>query len=136
MGRNRINICCQSHLAIERCTEHLKDLHLKKVYFTEKLRLMSVQYVNLFYLVNLFLEFDNTGHPVRQTYIPIKRSVHWLLVKHDVKAWVQRCGRCLRRKSLANLQAPLVNITTTHPLGRVCLDYLTLETSKGGILTF
>lgn len=32
----------------------------------------------------------------------------------------------------ANNRAPLVNITTTQPLELVCLDYLSLEASKGG----
>ena len=39
----------------------------------------------------------------------------------------------MRRKSSTNDRAPLVNIHTTYPLELVCMDYLTLEPSKGGI---
>ncbi len=33
---------------------------------------------------------------------------------------------------MPNARAPLVNIVTTQPLELVCMDYLTLEKSKGG----
>ena len=51
----------------------------------------------------------------------------------DTEAWVSNCGRCIRRKSKTDVRAPLVNITSTYPLELVCLEYLTLEPSKGNI---
>ena len=53
-----------------------------------------------------------------------------LLDKH----YVVTCGRCVRRKGVANASntAPLVNIRTSRPLELVCMDYLSLEESKGG----
>ena len=40
---------------------------------------------------------------------------------------VSQCDRCLGRK------APLVNMTTTQPLEMICVDFLSLEPSKGRI---
>ena len=51
----------------------------------------------------------------------------------DIENWINRCDRCMRRKSSTSERAPLVNIHTTYPLELVCIDYLTLEPSKGGI---
>ena len=51
----------------------------------------------------------------------------------DTDSWVSNCDRCIRRKSKTDIRAPLVNISSTHPLKLVCIDYLTLEPSKGNI---
>ena len=51
----------------------------------------------------------------------------------DTEQWVSNCERCIKRKSKTDIRAPLINITTTYPLELVCLDYLTLEPSKGNI---
>ncbi len=51
----------------------------------------------------------------------------------DVENYVKNCDRCLKRKSDTSTRAPLVGITTTYPLELVCMDFLTLEPSKGGI---
>jgi len=76
---------------------------------------------------------NNFGHPGRDRMLSLLRDrCYWPGMKEDVEAWIQNCGRCLRRKTPTNIRAPLVNITTTHPLELVCMDYLTLETSKGG----
>ena len=45
----------------------------------------------------------------------------------------KHCERCIKRKSKTDIRAPLINITSTYPLQLVCLDYLTLEPSKGNI---
>ena len=51
----------------------------------------------------------------------------------DTESWIANCERCIRRKSKTKIRAPLVNISTIYPLELVCLDYLTLEPSKGNI---
>ena len=50
----------------------------------------------------------------------------------DVKDHVQDCPRCIRRKHPVDQVATLQNVFTTHPMDLVCIDYLTLESSKGG----
>ena len=45
---------------------------------------------------------------------------------------VGSCERCIRRKQ-PNQTCPLVNIKTTSPMELVCIDFLSLEKSKGGI---
>ena len=50
-----------------------------------------------------------------------------------VEEWILQCGRCIQRKTPASSQrAPLVSISTQFPLELVCIDFLTLEQSKGG----
>ena len=49
-----------------------------------------------------------------------------------VEKWVGNCDRCIRRKSATNQRAPLVSITSTQHLEIVSMDFLTLETSRGG----
>ncbi|KAL7841971.1 hypothetical protein SRHO_G00236600 [Serrasalmus rhombeus] len=52
---------------------------------------------------------------------------------NDVKAWCEQCGRCcLRKTPTAGLRAPLVSIHTNAPLELFCIDFLTVEKSKGG----
>ena len=50
----------------------------------------------------------------------------------DVKEHVRECALCVRRKHPINQVAPLQNVFTTQPMELVCMDYLTLETSKDG----
>ena len=50
-----------------------------------------------------------------------------------IKKWVFTCDRCIRRKSSTNIQTELINTETTYPLELVCMDFLTLEPSKGGL---
>ncbi|XP_060575985.1 uncharacterized protein LOC132733359 [Ruditapes philippinarum] len=77
---------------------------------------------------------DNVGHPGRERTLALLRErFYWPRMSVDVDNWVSNCNRCLRRKTNTSIRAPLVNIETTHPLEMVCMDYLTLEPSKGGI---
>jgi transposase InsO family protein len=76
---------------------------------------------------------NDVGHPGRdRTMSLIKDRFFWPGMNKDIEEWVQSCHRCLLRKTPTNSRAPLVNIVTTQPLELVCMDYLTLETSKGG----
>ncbi len=76
---------------------------------------------------------DDVGHPGRdRTMSLIRDRFFWPGMTRDVEEHVQRCDRCLRRKSDVNPRAPLVSIQTSQPLELVCMDFLTLEPSKGG----
>lgn len=76
---------------------------------------------------------DDMGHFGRERSLNVLRDrIYWPNMTADVQEWVRSCLRCIQRKSHPNARAPLVNIVTTQPLELVCMDYLTLETSKGG----
>ena len=51
----------------------------------------------------------------------------------DVELKLQRCLPCLKRKKNVPDRAPLVNIITTQPMELVCVDFLSLEPSTGGV---
>ena len=78
---------------------------------------------------------DEVGHlGIERTTDLVRERFHWPFLGRDVKQYVSTCGRCLRRKGVPNASntAPLVNIRTSRPLELVCMDYLSLEESKGG----
>jgi transposase InsO family protein len=76
---------------------------------------------------------DNVGHPGRdRTVSLLKERFYWPGLIKDVESYLQRCDRCLKRKSSTAVRAPLVSIETSQPLELVCMDFLTLEPSKGG----
>ena len=76
---------------------------------------------------------NTMGHPGRdKTTSFIRDRFFWPGMTNDIEQWIQRCKRCLLRKTPTNIRAPLTNIVTTQPLELVCMDYLQLEKSKGG----
>lgn len=76
---------------------------------------------------------DDMGHQGRdRTLSLLQDRFFWAGMTRDAEDWVKRCDRCLKRKTPAKDTAPLVSIHTHHPLELVCMDYLGLETSKGG----
>ena len=56
----------------------------------------------------------------------------WPYMNKFIRERVQSCGRCIRRKTAPVKAAHLVNITSSAPMELVCIDYLSLERSKGG----
>lgn len=76
----------------------------------------------------------DVGHPGRDRTLRLLRDRYfWPGMSTDVEKYISGCDRCIRRKTNTNSRAPLVNVTTTYPLELVCMDFLTLEESKGGI---
>jgi len=76
---------------------------------------------------------DDMGHFGRERSINVLRErLYWPNMVTDVQEWVRSCERCIRRKTPANARAPLISIKTSQPLELVCMDYLSLELSKGG----
>ena len=74
------------------------------------------------------------GHPSKDRTLSLLRDrFFWPGMTADTESWIKNCGRCIRRKTKPDVRAPLVNITSSYPLELVCLDYLTLEPSKGNI---
>lgn len=75
---------------------------------------------------------NDVGHPGRDRTISlIRERFYWPRMVTDIEKWTTECRRCLLRKSPTTNRAPLVNIVTTYPLELVCMDFLTLEPSKG-----
>lgn len=76
----------------------------------------------------------NVGHPGKdRTLKQVRERFFWPGMTKDIEDFVMHCDRCLRRKGPTQTRAPLVSVTTSYPLELVCMDYLTLEPSKGGI---
>ena len=73
------------------------------------------------------------GHPGRdRTLDLIQQRFYWPSMSTEIAKFVGECRRCICRKSRHNVQAPLVSIKTSQPLELLCIDFLSLETSKGG----
>ena len=76
---------------------------------------------------------DDNGHQGRdRTSWLIKTRFFWLWMDKDIESKVRHCDRCIRQKTRPVPAAELVNITSSAPMELVCIDYLSLETSKGG----
>ena len=76
---------------------------------------------------------DDLGHQGRdRTTSLFKQRFFWPGMDAFVKESVRACDRCIRRKAVGGKSAELVNITSSSPMEIVCLDYLSLERSKGG----
>ena len=62
------------------------------------------------------------------------RRCYWVGMASDVKKHLHRCKRCtLRKVAEPQGKTKLTSIKTSRPLELVCLDFLSLETSGGGI---
>ena len=79
------------------------------------------------------LYHDDLGHQGRdRTASLIKQRFFWPYMNKFIRERVQSCGRCIRRKTAPVKAAHLVNVTSSAPMELVCIDYLSLERSKGG----
>ena len=76
---------------------------------------------------------DDLGHQGRDRTISlINTRFYFPRLNKFVAEKVRSCGRCIRRKTAPLKAADLVNITSSSPMELVCIDYLSLEMSKGG----
>ena len=76
---------------------------------------------------------DDTGHMGRDRSLELlQQRFFWPGMSKQLEQHIQNCGKCIRRKAKGDI-APLVSITTSKPLELVCMDYLSLEESKGGV---
>ena len=76
---------------------------------------------------------DDVGHLGRdRTLDLLYERFYWPGMNKSVVDYINHCGRCIRSKTPITQRAPLVSIKTSQPMELVCIDYLTLETSKGG----
>ena len=76
---------------------------------------------------------DDVGHQGRDRTLSLVRSrFYWPGLESDVKDKVQNCDKCIRRKTIPRPVAELVSVVSTQPMELVCIDFLSLERSKGG----
>ena len=76
---------------------------------------------------------EDLGHQGRdRTTSLIKRRFFWPGMNKYIRERVQTCDRCIRRKTAPSKATELVNITSSAPMELVCIDFLSLERSKGG----
>ena len=68
-----------------------------------------------------------------QTTDLLRSRFYWPKMAEDVKNKIRTCLPCIKRKTNIPDQAPLVNVKSYAPFELVCIDYLTLEPSKGQI---
>ena len=77
---------------------------------------------------------NDVGHMGKDRVLDLLRErFFWPGMAKDTATHIERCKRCLRRKAPVQQRAPLTSITTTQPMKMVCVDFLSLEASKGGI---
>ena len=77
---------------------------------------------------------EEMGHlGVERTLTLIRERFYWPHMQRDVDHYVTQVCSCLKRKRPNRpTRAPLVNIVTTHPFEMVSIDFLHLESCKGG----
>lgn len=76
---------------------------------------------------------DDSGHfGFDRTMSLVRERFFWPRMHQEIKAWCEQCERCCLRKTPGN-RAPLVSIHTSAPMDLICMDFLLLEKSKGGI---
>lgn len=76
-------------------------------------------------LTSLHSDMGHMG--IERTLDLVRQRFFWPKMAAEVEHFIKTCGRCVRRKTLPERAAPLVNIQTSRPLELVCMDYLTLE---------
>lgn len=75
----------------------------------------------------------NLGHHGRDRTIQLmKERFFWPGMFLEITERVKNCERCIKFKTPEKNSAELVSIESYQPLDLVCMDYLSLEKSKGG----
>ena len=83
--------------------------------------------------VVLKLLHDDSGHHGRDRTTSLVRSrFFWPGLESNIEKKVKGCDRCVLSKANPGPSAELVNIVSTQPMELVCIDFLTLQRSKGG----
>ena len=77
---------------------------------------------------------DQVGHMGRERTLDLVTTrFFWPGMVEDVKLHLKNCMNCIKRKTRIPDRAPLIPIESHQPMELVCIDYLLLEPSKGGV---
>lgn len=77
---------------------------------------------------------DDSGHlGFERTLNLFRERFFWPRMQCEIKSWCEQCERCCLRKTPTGNRAPLVSVHTNAPMELICMDFLVLEKSKGGI---
>jgi transposase InsO family protein len=79
---------------------------------------------------------DDMGHlGVDRTLESLRQRFYWPKMGENVREYIRRCRQCSRRKDVvgSKVRAPLQSIITSQPMELLCIDYLSLEESAGGV---
>ena len=76
---------------------------------------------------------DECGHLGFDKCISLARTrFYFPFMASSIKNWIDRCDRCLKRKTKQQ-KAEMDSIITTQPLELLCIDFLSIEPDNGGI---
>ncbi|KAJ8014043.1 hypothetical protein DPEC_G00036150 [Dallia pectoralis] len=80
---------------------------------------------------------DDMGHVGTERVLTLARDrFYWPFMKRDIDIYVTRKCPCIKKKKpVTHVRAPMGSITSTSPLELVSIDFMHLETSKGGTNT-
>ncbi|MCG8044919.1 MAG: RNase H-like domain-containing protein [Candidatus Thiodiazotropha endolucinida] len=138
-GYNPQNTCLKNEdLAVSKYMKDWKKLSFKDNILHKTVTIDGQQVLQLVLPMHyrstvLKLLHDDSGHQGRDRTMSLVRSrFFWPGMESDVEKKVKNCSRCILRKSNPGPSAELVNIISTQPMELVCIDFLTLERSKGG----
>lgn len=121
LQRTKDHLCLRDHVLYRKCNDDGDVIY--QLVLPVKHRRIALQG-----------RHDDVGHVGRERTLSLMRErFFWLRISRDVTDYVAQCGRCLRRKGPTEQRAPFVSIITTQPLEMVCVDFLSLEQSKGGV---
>ena len=79
-----------------------------------------------------YLHTDLGHHGRERTTQLMKERFYWPGMIQEITDRIKTCDRCVKFKTPEKVSADLVNIGSFQPLDLVCMDYLSLEKSKGG----
>ena len=71
---------------------------------------------------------DDSGHlGFDKTYGLVRDRFYWPRMKLEVEEYCKSCARCVQRKTLPKLVAPLCHMQSDGPMDLVCMDFLSIE---------